>query len=82
MKYSYRCPSCGVFIIEQSIKDDPITECPTCAQEVKRIIGKNINVIYKSSGFYSTDNASSYCPSSDGDSEACANCEYFEAHNG
>ena len=80
MKYSYRCPTCGVFTIEQSIKDDPILECPTCAGEVKRIIGKNINVIYKGSGFYSTDNAGGYCPS-EGQNEACANCEHYEAHN-
>ena len=80
MKYSYRCPTCGVFTIEQSIKDDPITQCPACAQEVKRIIGKNINVIYKTSGFYSTDNASSdYCPN-DGQSAACADCERSEAY--
>ena len=80
MKYSYRCPDCGVFIIEQSIKDDPITECPTCAQEVKRIIGKNINVIYKTGGFYSTDKAGAYCPN-EGQSEACATCAHAEAHN-
>ena len=80
MKYSYRCPVCGVFTIEQSMKDDPIDACPTCAGAVKRIIGKNINVIYKSSGFYSTDNAGGYCPE-EGRSEACEDCAYSEIHN-
>ncbi|MCL1849479.1 MAG: hypothetical protein FWF83_07405 [Clostridiales bacterium] len=79
MKYSYRCPECEVFTIEQSMKDDPITQCPTCGSPVKRIIGKNINVIYKSSGFYSTDNAAS-CPAS-APGGSCENCEHFEAHS-
>ena len=79
MKYSYRCPECEVFIIEQSMKDEPITVCPTCGSPVKRIIGKNINVIYKSSGFYSTDNSAS-CPASV-PGGSCENCEHFEAHS-
>ncbi|MCL1849398.1 MAG: hypothetical protein FWF83_06990 [Clostridiales bacterium] len=79
MKYSYRCPDCGVFIIEQSMKDEPIAECPTCGSPVKRIIGKNINVIYRSSGFYSTDNAAS-CPVNEAGAPSCAECEHFEAH--
>ena len=79
MNYSYRCPECGVFTIEQSMKDQPISECPTCSQPVKRIIGKNINVIYRTSGFYSTDN-STVCPNA-GTSEQCEACEHLEAHN-
>jgi len=77
MKYSYRCPSCDVFTIEQSIKDEPISVCPTCGQPVRRIIGKNINVIYRTTGFYSTD--TSACPV-DSTGESCASCEQCEAH--
>jgi putative FmdB family regulatory protein len=83
MHYSYRCPECGVFTIEQSMKDDPISECPTCSQPVKRIIGKNINVIYKSSGFYCKDSTPCASESPHTDSSAgspCASCEHFEAH--
>jgi len=78
MKYSYRCPACGVFTVEQSMKDEPLAACPDCSQPVKRIIGKNINVIYRTTGFYSTDNAHA-CPT-DGPGAGCANCEHFEEH--
>ena len=81
MHYSYRCPGCGVFTVEQSMKDEPISDCPDCGQPVKRIIGKNINVIYRATGFYSTDNAKA-CPASEGSAEGCAGCEHFEAHQG
>jgi predicted nucleic acid-binding Zn ribbon protein len=60
------------------MKDDPINACPDCGQQVKRIIGKNINVIYRTTGFYSTDNSPA-CPS-DSSGEGCAHCEHFEAH--
>jgi len=79
MKYSYRCPECGVFTLDQSIKDEPISECPSCGQPVKRIIGKNINVIYRTTGFYNTDHGSA-CASADSMSDSCASCEHYEAH--
>ena len=56
MHYSYRCPKCGVFTIEQSIKDEAIETCPTCNTAIRRIIGRNINVVYRTSGFYCKDN--------------------------
>jgi putative FmdB family regulatory protein len=85
MNYSYRCPECGVFTIEQSMKDDPISSCPSCGQPVKRIIGKNINVLYRTTGFYCTDKGGS-CSDSSSSSEAsagsaCAGCEHHEAHS-
>jgi len=54
--YDYRCEQCGKFQISQGIKEKPLTKCPTCGKPVKRLIGKNVNVILKGSGFYSTDN--------------------------
>jgi putative FmdB family regulatory protein len=54
--YDYRCENCGKFQIMQSIKEKPLTQCPTCGKSVHRVIGKNVNVILKGSGFYSTDN--------------------------
>lgn len=53
--YEYRCESCGKFKFSQSIKDKPLADCPTCGKPVKRLIGKNVNIILKGSGFYSTD---------------------------
>ncbi|MDD2400732.1 MAG: zinc ribbon domain-containing protein [Clostridia bacterium] len=53
--YDYRCPKCGVFTINQRIIEKALVECPTCGSSVKRIISKNVNVIYKCSGFYCKD---------------------------
>lgn len=57
--YDYRCKECGDFIVEQPITAEMLTYCPSCGQPVKRIIGKNINVLYKTQGFYCTDKAGS-----------------------
>ncbi len=55
--YEYECSSCSShFEVFQSMKDDPIKECPTCKGQVKRLIGGGLGVIFKGSGFYSTDN--------------------------
>lgn len=54
--YDYKCEKCGKFTISQGIKEKALNKCPTCGEVVKRLIGKNVNVILKGSGFYSTDN--------------------------
>lgn len=65
--YDYRCKTCGDFTIEQPITAESLKVCPTCAKPIKRIIGKNINVMYKTSGFYCTDkgacNSCNHCQS-------------------
>ena len=54
--YSYRCNDCGYeFEQRQRMSDDPLTECPTCDGNVKRVIN-SIGVVFKGSGFYVTDN--------------------------
>lgn len=53
--YEYRCSNCGGFEVKQSIKDDPLTKCPTCNAQVQRLIGKNIGIIFKGPGFYVND---------------------------
>lgn len=53
--YDYRCPQCGKFSITQSIKEPALQQCPTCKAPVERLIGRNVNIIYKCGGFYSTD---------------------------
>jgi len=54
--YDYRCEKCGAFDVKQRITEDALTECPTCGGEVKRIISKNVGIVFKGSGFYCTDN--------------------------
>jgi putative FmdB family regulatory protein len=53
--YEYECAGCGVFEQKQSIKEDALKECPACKGEVKRLISRNVGVIYKGAGYYTTD---------------------------
>ena len=56
--YLYECENCGRFEEFQKITDDPLDECPKCSGKVKRVIGAP-GIIFKGSGFYSTDNRDS-----------------------
>lgn len=53
--YDYRCNNCGQFELQQSIKDEPLTKCPTCEGTVQRLISKNVGIVFKGSGFYIND---------------------------
>jgi putative FmdB family regulatory protein len=55
--YEYECTKCGhTFEAFQTISDKPLSRCPECKGSVKRIIHGGLGVIFKGSGFYSTDN--------------------------
>lgn len=54
--YEYKCTKCGnLFEQFQRISEPPYTECPMCNGPVKRLIGTGAGVIFKGSGFYTTD---------------------------
>ncbi len=55
--YEYKCSSCDhKFEKFQMMTADPVKECPECGKETaKRLIGAGMGVIYKGSGFYTTD---------------------------
>jgi len=54
--YEYECKNCGYHFEKlQSIKADPIKNCPECGQDVKRLICGGLGVIFKGNGFYTTD---------------------------
>ncbi|MGB9814214.1 MAG: FmdB family zinc ribbon protein [Thermovenabulum sp.] len=53
--YDYRCAVCGDFEYEQNIKESPLTSCPKCGGPVKRIISRNVGLVFKGSGFHITD---------------------------
>lgn len=56
--YEYACKSCGEHLeIVQSFKDDPISECPACGGQLRKVFG-NIGIAFKGSGFYRTDSRS------------------------
>src|SRR5207302_1724048 len=62
--YEYACSKCGQhFDAFQSMRDEPFRECPKhlCRLEkwghgkVKRLLGTGAGLIFKGSGFYTTD---------------------------
>jgi putative FmdB family regulatory protein len=58
--YEYECTKCGhTFEIQQSILADPLTKCPKCKGLIRRLIGGGMGIIFKGSGFYTTDNKKS-----------------------
>jgi putative FmdB family regulatory protein len=58
--YDYKCSSCNhIFEYFQSMNDDPLSICPECGEEVKRMIGGGAGLIFKGSGFYVNDSKKS-----------------------
>lgn len=55
--YEYKCDACGnTFERFQSITSAPIKKCPRCGKnKVRRLIGIGSGMIFKGSGFYTTD---------------------------
>ena len=54
--YEYECTSCGHrFEKFQSITAAPVRRCPNCGKKVKRLFGRGGGLIFKGSGFYTTD---------------------------
>lgn len=71
--YDYKCAQCGTFEFTQSITSDPLTECPHCQGPVKRLISRNVNILFKGSGWHITDyRNSNYSEAAKADSEAAA----------
>jgi putative FmdB family regulatory protein len=57
--YTYRCESCGVqFERNQKFSDAPLTRCPECGKKSLRKVYMPVGIVFKGSGFYSTDHRS------------------------
>ena len=53
--YGYRCSNCGhQFEIQQRMSDEPLKVCPKCQGKLTKVLYPT-GVIFKGSGFYSTD---------------------------
>ncbi len=53
--YVYRCRDCGSQLeIRQSYSDAPLTQCEACGGQLQKVL-QPTTVIFKGSGFYSTD---------------------------
>ena len=57
--YVYQCDHCGYqFEQQQKFSDKPLKKCPECGQLNLHKVYTPVGVIYKGSGFYSTDHRS------------------------
>ena len=53
--YRYRCKSCAhEFDQFQKFVEDPLSICPECGQEIRRVI-QPVGVVFKGSGWYIND---------------------------
>jgi putative FmdB family regulatory protein len=56
--YEYQCKECNQrHEIIQKISDEPLTHCPHCGGEMKKLLSSPA-IQFKGSGFYKTDYAS------------------------
>ena len=70
--YGYRCEQCGHELeVLQSMKDEPLRVCPNCMGPLRKMIYP-AGIIFKGSGYYTTDYKSAGSPSRHGDSDAAA----------
>lgn len=57
--YEYECENCGTHFEKiQSVKDDPIRQCPECSGTVHKVFHP-AGIIFKGSGWYITDSRKS-----------------------
>jgi len=77
--YDYQCTECN-FTFEkfQQMTDSVLKKCPHCKGKLKRLIGAGAGLIFKGSGFYTTD----YKKTSGGNqdkktpaAQGCSSCE-------
>ena len=53
--YEYACTACGERTeAKQSFADPPLTECPQCGGSLRKLYSP-VGIVFKGSGFYSTD---------------------------
>lgn len=58
--YVYACKNCGHrFEKYQSFSEDSLATCPECTQDALRKVFDSVGIVFKGSGFYSTDSATS-----------------------
>lgn len=54
--YQYRCTQCGRDLeVVQRFSDAALTSCPSCNGTLRKVFSP-VGVVFKGSGFYSTDN--------------------------
>lgn len=70
--YEYACRACGEHLeVVQSFKDDPLTDCPSCGGDLRKVFSA-AGLIFKGSGWHIKDYASSAKKSSAGASDGAS----------
>ncbi len=68
--YEYECEQCGTrFERLQSIKDEPVRQCPECSGNVHKVFHP-AGIIFKGSGWYITDSRKSTSSTITGESKS------------
>lgn len=58
--YTYHCTHCGIqFDQQQKFSDPHLTRCPECNKLSLQKVFQPVGIVFKGSGFYSTDHRSS-----------------------
>jgi len=58
--YQYRCPRCGDFDVSHRMGTAPEKErCSSCGRAGAKRVYVPVGVVYRGSGFYTTDNKAS-----------------------
>jgi putative FmdB family regulatory protein len=72
--YEYECPKCGFrFDKFEPMTAKPRGKCPECGAKCKRLLGPGAGIIFKGSGFHTTDyRSASYKKAAAKDAEAPA----------
>lgn len=57
--YEYACDSCGHnFEAFQKMSEAPLSSCPSCGKNVRRVLSGGLGISFKGSGFYVNDSSS------------------------
>lgn len=74
--YVYACKSCGnQFEKYQSFSEDSLLTCPECHQDALRKVFNSVGIVFKGSGFYSTDSTASTASSATGTSSSSSTAD-------
>ena len=77
--YEYACTSCGERTeARQSFSDPPLEECPICGGKLRKLYSP-VGIVFKGSGFYSTDAKKSSSSSKSGDPKSSTSASKSES---
>ena len=80
--YEYQCRTCNHrFETWQRMTDEPLTTCPECGGQIRRVLFP-AGIVFKGSGFYKTDHGSGSVPSENGSNDHKPKAEEAESKKG